>query len=94
MSTIIHSGVVGREDAITELKSRLCKNSNGEGRVQVLTAVRGWPGVGKTTLTAVLAHDKDIATAFPDGVLWASLGPSPNLLSKLSNRVLNTVMSR
>src|SRR5205085_4237394 len=30
-----------------------------------------------------LAHDPDIAQAFPDGVLWTSLGEAPNLLAEL-----------
>jgi hypothetical protein len=79
--------VVGRDDALRELKERLSVlGSAGEsGRTQVLTAVRGWPGVGKTTLAAASAHDSEFRAAFPDGVLWASLGPEPDLLSKLAN---------
>ena len=52
--------------------------------MQVLTAVHGWPGVGKTTVAAALAHDKDVRQAFPDGVLWASLGTSPNVITELA----------
>src|SRR5262249_27237613 len=37
--------------------------------VQVLTAVHGWPGVGKTTMAAILAQDAEVASAFPHGVL-------------------------
>jgi hypothetical protein len=40
-----------------------------------LTIVRGWPGVGKTTLINRLLHDPALADAFKDGVLWASVGP-------------------
>jgi hypothetical protein len=58
----------------------------------VLTAVRGWPGIGKTASATVLARDPDITAAFPDGVLWTSLGPTPNLHSELAGwgRALNT----
>jgi replication-associated recombination protein RarA len=55
-------------------------------RVQVLTAVRGWPGIGKTTLAAALANDAETAAAFPDGgPLWASLGLKPDPFSELDS---------
>jgi hypothetical protein len=44
-----------------------------------LVVVRGWPGVGKTTLASVLAHDPELAEAFADGILWTSLGPTPDV---------------
>lgn len=82
--------VIGREDDLRNLKARL--GLTGEASLQVLTAIRGWPGIGKTTIAAVLAHDPDITTAFPDGVLWASLGQKPNLFSELATwgRALGT----
>jgi len=63
---------------------------------QILTAIKGWPGVGKTTLAAALAHDDDIKRAFPTGVLWTSLGPSPNVLSELAawGRALGVDLTR
>lgn len=78
--------LVGREEALHDLKTRLGGISGGQTAAspQVLTALRGWPGVGKTTIAAYLAHDTDIATIFPDGVLWISLGPTPSLYSKLA----------
>jgi transcriptional regulator with XRE-family HTH domain len=45
--------------------------------LRVLTAVRGWPGVGKTSMAATLAQEPEIDEVFPDGVLWADLGPPP-----------------
>ena len=86
--------VIGREEALRDLKVRLGITPRGQTStpVQVLTAVRGWPGVGKTTIAAMLAHDPDIAKAFPDGILWVSLGPTPDLFSKLADwgRALGT----
>jgi len=75
--------VIGREQALDDLKSRLGVTNGRAPSVQVLTAVRGWPGVGKTTLAAALAHDPDVATVFPDGVLWAALGEKPDLFAQL-----------
>ena len=78
--------VVGREDALIDLKARLGVTKSGQvtTSIQILTAIRGWPGIGKTTIAAALAHDPEIATAFPDGVLWVSLGQNPSVLSELA----------
>ncbi len=46
--------VIGREDDLRNLKLRL--GLTGETSLQVLTAIRGWPGIGKTTIAAVLAQ--------------------------------------
>ena len=77
--------VIGREDDLRQLKARL--GIQGEGQtspLQVLTAIRGWPGIGKTTIAAVLAHDPEVIATFSDGVLWTSLGPDPDLLDELA----------
>ncbi|MBN1815592.1 MAG: hypothetical protein JXA14_27410 [Anaerolineae bacterium] len=48
--------------------------------------------MGKTTIASAIAHDADLTTAFPDGVLWTSLGPTPSLLNELATwgRALGT----
>lgn len=76
--------LVGRASALNDLLHQLQALSelNGE-KVQVLTAIRGWPGVGKTSLVSALAHDARVLDLFPDGVLWTSLGQRVNVLSKL-----------
>ncbi|MEJ5346996.1 MAG: NB-ARC domain-containing protein [Chloroflexus sp.] len=78
--------IVGRDHDLQALKQRIGIGVKGEGSapVKVLTAMRGWPGVGKTTLAAALAHDPDINARFPDGVLWASLGQKPALFGELA----------
>ena len=83
--------IIGRDDDITELKQRLSIDEN-KASFQILTAIKGWPGVGKTTIASALAHDKEIASQFPDGVLWTSLGQSPNILSEMATwgRALGT----
>lgn len=85
---------LGREDDITALKERLGIGSRHEEShsLQILTAMRGWPGIGKTTMATVLVNDPDVRDAFTDGILWASFGQSPNLLSELATwgRALGT----
>jgi hypothetical protein len=46
-------------------------------------ALHGLPGVGKTAIAARLVYDQEVRHAFYDGVLWAELGPRPDLLSIL-----------
>jgi hypothetical protein len=76
---VLPSLVIGRAQTLREIKSRL----GIDGPMRATTVIQGWPGVGKSTTVAALAHDADIARAFPDGVLWTSLGETPNLLSEL-----------
>ncbi len=71
--------VVGREQVLQDLKER----AGIGGELRPATVMQGWPGVGKSTIVAALAHDPAIAQAFPDGVLWTSLGEAPNLLAEL-----------
>ncbi len=73
--------VVGREEDVARLKVRLGLRSGTSKRP--LTMVRGWPGVGKTTLISTLAHDPEVMEAFPDGVLWASSGEHPDPIKEL-----------
>jgi hypothetical protein len=49
-----------------------------------VTVIQGWPGVGKSTTVAGLAHDAEIAQQFPDGILWTSLGEKPSLSNEIA----------
>ena len=71
--------LVDRDELLSLLKQRLCTAS---GR-PVLSALNGLPGVGKTTLAIELAHDHDIQRQFHDGVLWAALGPRPDVAGQM-----------
>ncbi len=70
---------VGREKDIIAIKQQL----RGRGNA-ALTALNGLPGVGKTALAVILAYDSEIRAYFSDGVLWAGLGPNPNIPGLLS----------
>ena len=49
-----------------------------------LTALGGLLGIGNTALAVALATDQEILTHFCDGILWARLGPRPNVLGQLT----------
>ncbi|HET9999360.1 MAG TPA: NB-ARC domain-containing protein, partial [Ktedonobacteraceae bacterium] len=71
--------LVGREGELAKLRLRLRAGDN-----VAMTALHGLPGVGKTTLAITLAHDEEIRAHFRDGILWAALGPTPDVSSILS----------
>ncbi len=75
---------VGRVRELQALRERLLDMGTGDQAAANVTTLHGLPGVGKTTLTCVVANDEVVIDAFQDGVLWASLGPTPNLLSVLT----------
>jgi len=56
-------------------------------RTLVVTAIHGLGSVGKSTLATALARDPEVQAHFCDGILWATLGQQPNLLSLLSGWV-------
>ncbi|MBZ0283627.1 MAG: AAA family ATPase [Anaerolineae bacterium] len=73
--------IIGREVVLTELKQRI--GIPDVGQKQPVTLIEGWPGVGKSTIIAALAHAPDVWAAYPDGVLWTSLGETPGLQAEL-----------
>src|SRR5579872_4366462 len=72
--------LIGRDDILLQVRERLLA-----GRGVALTAVHGLPGVGKTTLAVELAHDEAIRAHFQEGVLWAGLGPMPDVFAILNH---------
>lgn len=72
--------LVGRDRELAQIKQRL-----RAGGSVALTALNGLPGVGKTALSITLAHDPHIRRHFREGVLWAGLGPHPNIPAILSH---------
>ncbi len=71
---------IGREEPLNRLRQRFCA---GEG--VVLASVNGLPGVGKTTIAVELAHDAAVQDHFRDGVLWAGLGPAPDVFAIMNH---------
>ncbi len=65
---------VGRTEQLYDLKQRLCARKRFSSM-----ALYGLPGVGKTSLVTELVDDQDVHTYFRDGMLWASIGPKPDL---------------
>jgi hypothetical protein len=82
---------VGRDDSLREVQDLV--GVDGQAPENSLTVVRGWPGVGKTTLVGVLSRDQVVRKAFPDGVLWTSLFFGEHRLnqSELEHKLLSQI---
>ena len=74
-----NSSLLGRAGLLMRIKEDLFNADRLS-----FTALYGLPGVGKTTLVATLVTDEQVQAHFPDGVLWAPLGPRPHMPSLLT----------
>ena len=75
---------VGRKKEQEQILSHLVGKKRTIKAMHCITAINGWPGIGKSTLANILAFNDEIQLEFTDGVLWINLGQSPNLLSTIS----------
>jgi WD40 repeat protein len=77
------AGFVPRPREFEALKALLLDPTRRDP-VAITTALLGAGGLGKTTLAKALCHDDDVQMAYDDGILWTTLGESPNLLDALA----------
>lgn len=68
---------VQRPEELASIKQQLLR---GEGKPVPAVSLWGPGGVGKSTLAKALCQDDEVIDFFSDGILWVSLGPSPDIL--------------
>ena len=79
----LSTGFVPRPDLAESIVEAL---AGGTGRpAGANTLIQGPGGFGKTTLAIEACHHPRLVEAFPDGMLWTSLGQMPNLVAILSD---------
>ncbi|GCA69220.1 regulatory protein AfsR [Microcystis aeruginosa NIES-2519] len=74
---------VERPEVSIELKKLLLSETTEKTGTLVISAIYGLGGIGKSTLAAALAQEKEVQAYFPDGIFWATLGQQPDILSFL-----------
>ncbi|NEO65944.1 MAG: hypothetical protein F6J98_38380, partial [Moorea sp. SIO4G2] len=75
---------VERPEFSQRLKQKLLSQETARAGTLVVSAIYGLGGIGKSTITAALAHDEEVQSHFTDGIFWATLGQQPDILSFLS----------
>ncbi len=79
--------IVGREKDLKIITEKLQKiiHRDGQHSRQKLFIIHGLPGIGKTTMSIILSHDKNIQSLFKDGIIWTHLGKDPGLLDQFNS---------
>jgi hypothetical protein len=73
---------VERPDALNAVKAKLLAVDE---RTLVVSAIAGLGGLGKSVLAAALVQDLEVQARFTDGILWVTLGQSPDLQTLLGD---------
>jgi hypothetical protein len=75
-----------RTDVIAEVRSVLLAHASTvaltSGAKSKPAALHGMGGIGKSVIARALCDDPAVQEAFPDGILWATLGQTPDLLDQ------------
>jgi hypothetical protein len=66
---------IERPELSEPLREKLLSGSATVG----LTAIEGMGGVGKTMVALGLCHDEQLRQAFPDGIVWLTIGKESNV---------------
>ena len=73
---------VPRPDDLERLRDKLL--AGNEHRHIAITAARGMGGAGKTVLAQALCErDEMIQAAFPDGIVWVTIGQEPEIVGAM-----------
>jgi len=76
---------IPRPEELADLRRAVI--GDGTAATTALTALRGLGGIGKSVLAQALCQDKVIQEAFPDGVIWISIGREPGDLVRQMREV-------
>src|SRR5215470_15299562 len=80
--------LVPRPEALNALCEKVLPKQSEQNQSIALTAVEGMGGIGKTVLAQMLCRDERIRKAFPDGILWQTIGKESEIKSELRLRAV------
>jgi hypothetical protein len=82
---------VARPRTLVAVKRKLLVESE---QMLVVNAILGMGGLGKSVLATAIVLDPEVQARFEDGILWKTLGQSPDLLSCLGDWIRELDKSR
>src|SRR6476469_1338183 len=82
---------VERPDALKSVKEKLLAEDK---QTLVVSAIAGLGGLGKSVLATALVLDEEVQARFSDGILWVTLGQSPDLQTLLGDWIRELDKSR
>ncbi|MBV7335941.1 hypothetical protein KFU94_48430 [Chloroflexi bacterium TSY] len=77
---------VVRDELLEEIRDLLLRSDGNVAMTSSILqagALFGMGGIGKTVVARTLCDDGAVQAAFPDGILWATLGQRPDLVARL-----------
>ncbi|MBZ0280696.1 MAG: TIR domain-containing protein [Anaerolineae bacterium] len=80
---------VARLEELTALRRAVMGDDTD--RKVALTALRGMGGIGKSVMATALCHDEIVQAAFPDGIIWLTIGRTPGSLAE-TMKILGTAL--
>jgi hypothetical protein len=82
-----------RNEYTDKIKALLLQDSKNVGITGVSHTVglQGMGGIGKSIIANAIAHDEQIRAAFPDGIIWVTLGQklSKDKIPEIQHQILN-----
>lgn len=78
---------VVREELLSEIRSAVLTDTRAVALTSTIkskpTAPHGMGGIGKSVMARALCDDPQIQARFKDGILWTTLGQSPDVVARL-----------
>jgi len=71
--------LIGRDENLSQVREWLTSAGRFRQPEAQIIVIGGMPGVGKTALAQAVGRDPVVEHCFQDGVLWAELGPKPDV---------------
>lgn len=75
--------LIARNEYIASIKATLLHSD------EKIVGLHGMGGIGKTTTASLIAHDDEIRSAFPDSIIWITLGQETNILYRQNQLIIS-----